>query len=66
MLGSKRGIYVRVSPEMQNELVEMKSNIQRVDHELGLPHRECTDHDIVKDLLRRGVKDYKADPTRCH
>lgn len=63
---SRQGLYLRLSPEIRQQVSVIRQNVANVHEQMGLPKTHVDEHDILVDLVNRGFKQYQQDQTRLH
>tara|TARA_R110002096_G_scaffold100233_2_gene222158 strand:+ start:1138 stop:1353 length:216 start_codon:yes stop_codon:yes gene_type:complete len=63
---SRQGIYLRLSPEIKQQVSAIVQNIENVHDQLGLPKTHVDTHDVLVDLVKRGFKSYQSDKNKLH
>tara|TARA_R110000851_G_C12695104_1_gene525424 strand:+ start:251 stop:466 length:216 start_codon:yes stop_codon:yes gene_type:complete len=63
---ARKGIFLRLSPEIKQQLSVIQQRVEDVHDQLGLPKTEVDVHDVLVDLVNRGFKSYQSDKNKLH
>ena len=63
---SRQGVYLRLSPEIRQQISVIVQNIENVHEAMGLPKTNVDTHDVLVDLVQRGFKSYQNDKHKLH
>ena len=63
---SRQGLYLRLSPEIRQQVSVIRQNIENVHEQMGLPKTHVDEHDVLVDLVSRGFKAYQNDKNKLH
>ena len=63
---SRQGLYLRLSPEIRQQVSVIRQNVENVHEAMDLPKTHVDEHDILVDLVKRGFKAYQNDKNKLH